>query len=105
MCVYSKTSVVKHDVDQFGDGSEIQSLSFHTAEGFVAELGVLIPGTTAEFNFGKSAYRETLRVVSGTIILNGMAVGPKDPPVVIEIGQEMKFRCTEPTAYFSTYED
>lgn len=85
---------------------KVQSLGFNK-EGTDYTVGVVMPG---DHKFGKAERREIIRVIAGTLVINGfvyavpMSVNLYTGDCVIEPGEEIHVIANRPAAYICRYE-
>lgn len=93
---------IKHKIYKFEDGGRVESLGYRNADGQDATVGVIIPGTTREFDFGVAERTEHVYVLDGQVgIITGQLVGTTS--VLFEAGEPVRLGCKGPVAYHCLY--
>lgn len=88
------------------DGA-VQSLEFDFGK-ISYTVGVVMPG---EYDFGQAERRETIRVITGILVINDQAYAPhqligldvKDGSCVIQVGERIHIMAEIPVSYFCSF--
>lgn len=88
--------MIKHNV--YFEGN-VQSLGF-TEDGYDRTVGVVVPG---DYDFGVASRKETMKVITGALVINGIAYFPDDAVCVIHAGEKISISATTNSSYLCSY--
>ena len=88
--------MIKHN--KYFEGN-VQSLGF-SDHGDDMTVGVIVPG---DYDFGVASRKESMKVITGVLTINGKSYFPEDEVCIIPAGEKILISASSVSSYLCSY--